>query len=92
MKQLLHLIISAIIFLLFYAVTLGAVVLISTGILAIPISVGVMSGFFTSVASDLSPPAMFFAGISCLSGGVALGIGIVVLFPKQSRVFKSKDV
>jgi len=81
----------SLIFLLFYVAALISVVLISTGILAIPISLGVMTGFFTSVASDLSPPAMFFAGIASLSGGVALGLAIVVLFPKQSKLFREKN-
>jgi hypothetical protein len=84
-------VVMSLIFLIFYAAALVSIVLISTGILAIPISVGVMTGFFTGVASDLSPPAMLFSGIACLSGGVALGLGIVVLFPKQTRLFGMKN-
>jgi len=83
MRELLRIITLIIVFAISFVACLLAVLLISSGILAIPISVGVMTGFFTSVASDLSPPAMLFAGIFCLATGGILALAIVYLFPKQ---------
>jgi hypothetical protein len=83
--------VQTIVFLLFYVAILLMIVLLSTGILALPIAISVMSGFFTSVASDLAPQAILFAGISCLSAGLALALSIVMLFPKQPFIFKRFD-
>ncbi|MDR0222800.1 MAG: hypothetical protein LBI38_04600 [Oscillospiraceae bacterium] len=77
-------------FLLLFAMTSAAVVLVSAGLLAIPVALAVMTGVFTSVASDLSPPSMLLAGISCLSAGLALALAVIVLFPKQTKIFKKK--
>ncbi|MCL1831582.1 MAG: hypothetical protein FWG45_01570 [Oscillospiraceae bacterium] len=95
MRGFVRLIVLIIVFVLFLAAISASIIMISAGILAIPLSIGVMSGFFTSVASDISPPAMLFAGIACLSGGLALGVVIIMLFPKQPfilRKFADKEV
>jgi len=81
--------ISLIVFLLLFIMFLASVALISLGLLAVPLSLAVMTGFFTAVASDISPVSMFFAGVSGLSGGAALCAGAVKLFPKQARLFKT---
>jgi hypothetical protein len=47
-----------------------------------------MTGFFTSVTSDLSPPAMLFAGVFCISAGLTLSVAIVILFPKQPLILR----
>jgi hypothetical protein len=79
------------VFLVFFAAIVVSILLISAGILAIPISLGILTGFFTSVASDLVPPAMLFAGISCLSAGLAIAVGVVMLFPKQTGIRIAKE-
>jgi hypothetical protein len=76
------------VFLGLYAAMIVSIVLISTGVLAIPIALGVLTGFFTNVTSDLSPPAMLFAGVACISGGIALALGIALLFPKQPNILR----
>jgi hypothetical protein len=82
---------SSIVFLLFFIASLVAIVLVSAGLLAVPMSFAAFTGIGSNVAkivSDLSPPAMFFAGISCLSAGLALALLIIVNFPKQTYWFK----
>lgn len=81
-------VVSVIVFLSLFAVILAAVALVSFGLLAVPLSLLVMTGLFTSVASDVSTASVFLAGVSCLSGGFALGLTAVKLFPKQVRLFK----
>jgi hypothetical protein len=80
--------VSVAVFLAFLAAIAVSILMVSAGILAIPISVGIITGLFTSVASDLSPPAMFFAGVFCLSGGLAIAVAIVILFPKQPNILR----
>ncbi|MCL1865992.1 MAG: hypothetical protein FWF82_01120 [Oscillospiraceae bacterium] len=78
------------VFVLFFLAVLTAVGLVSAGLLAIPVSIVAMSGRFTNIArivSDLSPAAMFFAGVSALSAGLALSLAILHLFPKQPGWF-----
>jgi len=83
-------IIHTIVFLLFYVFILIAIVLISAGVLAIPVSLSAMSGLFSGVVSDLSPPAMLLTGISCISAGLAITLAVVILFPKQVNMFKRR--
>jgi len=71
------------VFLLFFAAIILSIFLVSAGLLAIPVALAVISGFFTTVASDLSPPAMLLTGISCISSGLAIALGVIILFPKQ---------
>ncbi|MCL1789424.1 MAG: hypothetical protein FWG33_03620 [Oscillospiraceae bacterium] len=85
--MILKFLISAVVFLLFYIFILVSIALLSAGILAIPVSLAVITGVFTNVASDLSPVPMLFMGISCISAGLALALGIVILFPKQPYLF-----
>jgi len=93
MKYIKHYIVKPIVltavFLLLFAAVMASVALISLGIFAVPLSLLVMTGLFTAVASDLSPMSVFFAGISCLSGGAALCLAAVILFPLQTQIFKS---
>jgi len=51
--------ISAVVFLLFYIAVLASIALISSGLLAIPVAIAVITGLFTNVASDLSPLSAF---------------------------------
>jgi len=81
-------VISVIVFLSLFIMLLLSVALISLGILAVPLSLMVMTGLFTSVASELPPPSALFAGIACLCGGAALCLAVIVLFPKQAVMFK----
>jgi len=67
---------------------LTAIVLVSAGLLAIPLSLIVMSGIFTQVASDLSPPVMLLAGVSCLSAGLAMTLAVFVMFEKQTELLR----
>jgi hypothetical protein len=80
-------VLSAIVFMLFFAVILTSIVLLSAGLLAIVVSITVMTGFFTTVASDLSPLAMLLTGVSCIGAGLAAALGVVVLFVKQPYMF-----
>jgi len=77
------------VFLLLFAAVMASVALVSLGIFAVPLSLLVMTGLFTAVASDLPPVSVFFAGISCLSGGAALCLAVIILFPLQTQIFKS---
>jgi hypothetical protein len=70
---------------------MSAVLLISAGLIALPASVLSMLGLFEKIAkivSDLSPPAMFLTGISCISAGLAIMLAVVILFPKQPYLFR----
>jgi hypothetical protein len=81
----------SLVFLMFFVGIIVAILLLSAGLLAIPVSLAVMSGLFTriiTIASDLSPLAMFLTGVSCISAGLALSLLIVYLFPKQQDWFK----
>ena len=82
--------VSIIVFLLLFAAILLAIVLVAAGLLAIPLSLCAMSGFFANVTSDLSPPAMLLCGISCVSAGLALALAVIILFPKQPYMFKKE--
>jgi len=82
--------IHTIVFLLFYVFILIAILLISAGVLAIPVALSAMSGLFSGVVSDLYPPAMLLTGISCISAGLALTLAIIILFPKQAKMFKRR--
>ena|GEM_PF-1473211 len=88
MIKLLKFVVSAVVFLLFFLFILVSIVLVSAGLLAMPVSLAVISGIFTNVASDLSPLPMLFTGICCISTGLAIALGIVILFPKQPNMFK----
>jgi len=77
-------------FLALFALILAAVALVSFGLFAVPLSLLVIGGIFTSVASDVSMVSVLLAGISCLSGGCALGLTVIKLFPKQTRLLKRK--
>lgn len=88
LKFLFRFFISSCVFFIFFAMILVCVILLSTGLLAFPLALAVMTGIFTSVASDLSPPSMLLAGISCLSAGLALTLAVIILFPKQTKMFK----
>ncbi|MCL1903004.1 MAG: hypothetical protein FWF94_01135 [Oscillospiraceae bacterium] len=79
--------ISAVVFLLFYIAVLASIALISSGLLAIPVAIAVITGLFTNVASDLSPLSMLLTGISCISAGLAMALGIIILFPKQPKIW-----
>jgi hypothetical protein len=81
-----RIILSVLVFLLFYAAIISSIVLVSAGILAIPVALAAISGVFTNIASDLSPPAMLLAGISCISAGLALALAVVMFFPKQPNI------
>jgi len=76
------------VFFALFAVILLSIALVSFGLLAVPLSLLVMSGVFTSVASDVSTVSVLLAGISCISGGGALGLAAIKLFPMQARLFK----
>ena len=80
---------SVIVFLLFFAAIMIAIVLVSLGLLGVPVALAVLSGVFTNVASDLSPLAMLFAGFSCVSAGLAISLAVVILFPKQPYMFRT---
>jgi hypothetical protein len=89
-----RILLSWIVFLLFFTASLLAILLTSAGLLALPMSVVYGAGIGSNVArvvSDLSPVSMFFAGISCLSAGLALTLAIVVYFPKQIEWFRDKN-
>jgi hypothetical protein len=73
--------VDIIVFLLLYAAILAGILLLSAGILAIGVGVTVLGGLFTAVASDLSPPALILAGISCISAGLAVSLGVIIAFP-----------
>lgn len=78
------------VFLLLFLMTVAVIALVSLGLTAIALTLMVMTGLFTSVASELPPLSALFAGISCLSGGAALGLAVITLFPKQAGLFKSR--
>lgn len=75
-------------FLLFFAAIILSITLVSMGILAIPTALAAITGVFTNVASDLSPPAMLLAGVFCISAGLALALAVVILFPKQPNLLR----
>jgi len=79
-----------VIFLLLFIMTVASVALLSLGLTAIALSLMVMTGLFTNVASELPPLSAFFAGISCLSGGAAMSLAVITLFPKQAGLFKRR--
>ena len=62
-------------FALNFAYILSALVLLSAGLLTIPAGVIAGVGFIT-VASDLSPWALIFAGAFCLFAGGAMGLSL----------------
>jgi len=80
-----------IVFFLFFTAVLASVLLVSAGLLAVPMSIVVILGIGSNIAkvvSDLTPLAMFFAGISCICAGLALALAVVVYFPKQVNWFR----
>jgi hypothetical protein len=90
MKYIRFLVLS-VVFLLFFTAILVSILLISAGLLAVPVSLALISGIgknVASVASDLSAPAMFLTGISCISAGLAIMLAVVVYFPKQAFIFR----
>lgn len=88
LKVFARLLLSVILFALFFAVIVLTVILLSLGILAFPVALAAITGIFTNVASDLSPPAMFLAGIFCVSTGLLLALLTIILFPKQPFIIK----
>jgi hypothetical protein len=84
-------ILSSILFLLVFAAVILSVVLVSAGLLAIPASLAVITGIFTNVISDLSPVAMLFAGISCISAGLSVALAVAILVDKRYGLFGTRS-
>ncbi|MDR1754762.1 MAG: hypothetical protein LBR74_07650 [Eubacterium sp.] len=72
---------------IFFAVSLGIILLTALSLLAIPTGLGMMVGMFGSVASDLSPVSLFFAGMFCGSFVIFLSFAIKLIFPKAVKLF-----
>lgn len=80
------LIFFAVVYLLLCTAALCAVVLFSLGLLSAAVSLGSIFGFIT-VATDLSPPAMLFAGVSCIFSSLALSAALYIVMPKAASLF-----
>ena len=87
-NRVLQFVVATVMFLVFFAFILATIVLLSSGLLAIFVSLLAVTGVFTNVASDLAPTAMLLAGICFLSTGLLLTLAIVILFPKQPAVLR----
>lgn len=69
-----------------FAAILCAIALFSLGLLSAAVSIGSLFGFIT-VATDLSPPAMLFAGVSCVFSSLAISAALYIVMPKTMRLF-----
>jgi hypothetical protein len=69
------------------AAALGAVVLVSAGLLVTVVSLGCITGLLGAVASDISPPAMLFTGLFCVFTALSVASALYILCPKAARRF-----
>lgn len=70
-------------FVLNFAYILTAVVLVSAGLLSVPVGI-LCTVNVISVASDLAPPALAFAGGFCLFTGAAMGLSLGWICPASA--------